>query len=199
MKYCPECGAKLEEKHEKKKKSSEIGKISRYLKYAGVLAIIAASMCMVTGFMGMIIYSQGEYHEEYYQPVSYPLVKQHEEHIITNKVSIRPRIVDDCYKPPVYRYYAGDFIDRYYTFHPQYLVASIVQFFGFFFGLTSGVLILLRKLFPLAILGLATLIGAAVIVAALNILVFIILGIPMLVMSIISMVFTCIQRKEFAS
>lgn len=195
MKYCPECGAKLEKKQ---KKTDELGKRSRYLTYAGVLAIIAASMCIVTGIIGMTVYSQGEYHEEY-QPVNYLVTKQYEGRITINKYDLKPAKTIDCYEPSTYKYYSGEFIDRYHTFQPQHIVAGVVQFFGFFFGLNSGILILLRKMFPLVILGLATLMGAAILLAALNIFAFIILGVPMLVMSIISMVFTCLQKKEFTS
>ncbi|HEC82114.1 MAG TPA: hypothetical protein ENI42_06825 [Thermoplasmatales archaeon] len=195
MRYCPECGTKLEEKQNK---ANEIGKRNRYLTYAGVLAIIAASMCIVTGIMGITIYSQGEYHEEY-QPVNYPLVKQHGSYVILDKCDVKPVKTINCYEPATYRYYSGEFIDRYYTLQPQHLIGGVVQFFGFFFGLTSGIFILLRKMFPLVILGLATLMSAAALLAALNIFVFIILGVPMLVMSIVSMVFTCIQKKEFTS
>jgi hypothetical protein len=163
-KYCPECGAKLGCKR------------ATILTAAGILTIIAASLCIFIGIIGVVTYSEDKVvyrewlKEDYLQEAKeYPI----------------------CGTPYPITYY-------HYAPPPQYLIVGIFGFLSFLFGLTSGILILLRKLFCLTIIGLALIMGTAVMLIMLDI-IFIPLGLPILVMGVISTVFTCISKKDFVS
>ena len=58
MKYCSECGKELKNDASKNKKSN--GK-NPYLMAAGVMVIVAASLCILVGIFGAIEFSEGDY------------------------------------------------------------------------------------------------------------------------------------------
>jgi len=58
MKYCSECGKELKNDASKNKKSN--GRNS-YLVAAGIMVIVAASLCILVGIFGAIEFSEGDY------------------------------------------------------------------------------------------------------------------------------------------
>ena len=157
MKYCPECGIKLEEingHYETNKAKKPSHKRSGFLTAAGVLAIVAACMCFIIGIIGILLFIQGEY----------------------------------TYGP------YGEHIHR-----PGHLLAGLFGFFAFSFGLTSGILILKRKIFSLVMIGLTSMIAASILLVIVNLISFVLLGTPTIVTVVISTVFTGVSKKEFVS
>jgi hypothetical protein len=94
------------------------------------------------------------------------------------------------------------FVNNDYNYSSYFFAYFFMAIFGilsFALGLTSGILILKRKHFVLAFLGIAFNIFAAVVTSlAVPYLVGLIFGAPIFVLSIISLVFTAISRKEFS-
>ena len=172
MKYCPECGARLEGM--KNRRIKNMNKKSKYLTAAGILTIIAACMCIIIGIVGVVTYSEGKYYRDIYY-----MEETKEEYPYTGI----------CGTPYFKSYY--------YTLPSEYLVVGIFGFLSFLFGLTTGILILLRKLFCLTLIGLAILMGTAILLVIADVVYFVLLGVPILIMGIVSTVFTCISRKEF--
>lgn len=82
---------------------------------------------------------------------------------------------------------------------PQYVLTAAFGFFAFVFGLISGILILIKKLYSLTLIGQIFIIIAAIMLLTVEFWFFILLGIPILVMTILSIVFTSISQKEFVS
>jgi cytochrome c oxidase assembly factor CtaG len=85
MKYCHECGTKLEEIEEKhtpilKTKEGTNHRKNRLLNAAGTLVIIATILCSIIGVVG-IYFCLELGHDGYY--ASYPLYNYHPEKLIT--------------------------------------------------------------------------------------------------------------------
>jgi len=101
----------------------------------------------------------------------------------------------------VERYASGKFHyasgnNYYYEHPPEYLLAGIFGILGFGLGLTGGILTLKRRMFGLAILGTVFIMVGGIFSFA-DILTGIVLGIPALVLAIISLVFTGVSHREF--
>lgn len=86
----------------------------------------------------------------------------------------------------------------YYPYYPYYIFIVIFGILGFGFGLTGGIYILKRKIFALGLVGVILVIIAAV-VSIPNITLFILLGIPIVIMAIISLTFIATFKHEFSS
>jgi ribosomal protein L40E len=85
----------------------------------------------------------------------------------------------------------------YYTVNPpEYFVAGLFGLLGFAFGLTAGIITLKRRLFAMAIFGMA-LMTVAGILFFVEPVVGIIFGTPVLVLTILSVIFTGIRKREF--
>jgi len=85
----------------------------------------------------------------------------------------------------------------YYRVHPpEYFLAGIFGLLGFAFGLTGGILALKRRVFPLAMIGMAILTVAGIL-SFVEPIVGIIFGVPMLVLVILAIIFTGISKREF--
>ena len=157
MKYCHECGTKLEETEEEhtpilKTKEGMNPKKNRLLNAAGTMVLIASIFSL---FIGL---------------VAIGLSWEHTGH---------------------------NYVDYYY-FHSERLTAGIFSLFGFIFGIIGGVLIYTRKMFSLTLIGIGLLFNSTAFSAVLGLTPFIILGLPVLIMGIISTVFTCVSRKYFS-
>jgi len=78
------------------------------------------------------------------------------------------------------------------------LIAAIGGFLGLGFGLTSGVLIFKRRVYPLVVIGLAFVVAASILSLEFpNLNFFLLFGIAPLVLGIMSMTFVGISRKVF--
>jgi len=168
MKYCQECGSKIKEaskNHEENKIIVGNDTKRKFLKAAGILTIIAASLCFIVAIIGLVAY--------------------------TNEV----------YTPGVYDYYSTypQYQYSYQEYLPQYGLTAAFGFFAFFLGLISGILILLRKLHSLTLFGIVGMMGAAILLVIVQWWFFVLLGVPILVLTILSMVFTAISKSEFVS
>jgi len=163
MKYCPECGAKLEGLKDIKARRSN--KRSKLLTTAGILTIIAACMCVIIGIFGVVTYSEGKYREDIYY--------MEEGKEVYSYIGI-------CGTP---------YLRSYRTLPSQYLIVGIFGFLSFLFGLTAGILILLRKLFCLTLIGQAIIMGTAILLVIADLAYFVLFGIPILIMLLISTVF----------
>jgi hypothetical protein len=158
MKYCPECGKELKSKNE----ASEIKKSKKknpYLMAAGIMVLIAASMCIFVAIFGAIEFSEGEYRHY-------------------------PTCWDDCSER---------------IFLPQHLLTSMFGVSAFIFGMISGISVLSKKLFSLSIVGNMLIMTAAISLILLSTVHLILLGLPILVLAIISLSFTCFKRKDFSN
>ncbi len=82
---------------------------------------------------------------------------------------------------------------------PQYLLISAFGMFAFIMGLVSGILILLKRLFSITILGIVGLMGAALLLVVIELWFFVLLGIPILVITTLAMVFSAVSKSEFKS
>ncbi|HEC86311.1 MAG TPA: hypothetical protein ENI49_00325, partial [Thermoplasmatales archaeon] len=160
MKYCPECGARLEGLEDRRVERSN--KRSKYLITAGILTIIAACMCVIIGILGVVTYSEGKYYEDIYY--------------MEESKGVYP-YTGICGTP---------YLRSYRTLPSQYLIVGIFGFLSFLFGLTAGILILLRKLFCLTLIGQAILMGTAILPVIADLAYFVLFGIPILVMSVVS-------------
>jgi hypothetical protein len=78
----------------------------------------------------------------------------------------------------------------------EWFLAGIFGFLGFAFGLTAGILALKRRVFSLAIIGMALMIAGGILSFA-DFFVGIIFGIPTLVLAILSVIFIGISHREF--
>jgi len=170
MKYCQECGTKLKEAHQHpknykgKNNEKDNPKKHGFLKAAGILIIIAASLCFIVGIIGILTYTNGT-----------------------------------CYDYPSDSGY-GMSINYDNCMHMnQYVLTAAVGFFAFAYGLISGILMLVRKLFSLTMIGQVSIIGAAILLVSVEFWFFLLLGIPILVLASISVVFASISRDEFIS
>jgi len=94
-----------------------------------------------------------------------------------------------------YEYYQAPY--HYNVPMSQYVLTAAFGFFGFIFGLISGILILLRKLYSLTLIGQIFIMLASLMLLTVEFWFFILLGLPILVMTIISIVFTSIYQNEF--
>jgi len=93
--------------------------------------------------------------------------------------------------------YAGSFYN-----YPWLLFLGLTAFLGFAFGLVGGIAALKRKLYEIALLGVSVImlsgfIDVVALAARHRILLEALLGIPVLVLAILSLVFIAISRTEF--
>lgn len=168
MKYCQECGSKIKEtgkNHDENK--IIVGNVTKrkLLKAAGILTIVAASLCFLVAIIGLVAYTN-----EVYVPGEY----------------------DYYYTYPQHQY-------SYQEYLPQYSLTTAFGFLAFVLGLVSGILVLLRKLHSLALLGIISLMGASILLVAIQWWFFVLLGVPILVMATLSMIFTAVSKSEFVS
>jgi len=79
-------------------------------------------------------------------------------------------------------------------------LAGLFNLIGFAFGLTGGILTLRRKTFPLAIIGISLILTASVITMSASLIepFLIVFGLPISILSILSLIFTAISKNEFA-
>jgi hypothetical protein len=90
-----------------------------------------------------------------------------------------------------------DGVYRGYRVHPpEYFLAGIFGLLGFAYGLTAGILALKRRMFPVAIIGMALVMVAGVL-SFVEPFIGIIFGLPMLVLVILAVIFTGISKREF--
>ena len=92
-----------------------------------------------------------------------------------------------------YPYGPGD----YYTRHSgEYIFAGIFELLGFAFGLTAGILTLKRNLLPMAIVGMALMIVGSIL-SFVNLGIGLAFGLPVIVLTILSVIFIGISKREF--
>lgn len=82
---------------------------------------------------------------------------------------------------------------------PQYVLTAAFGFFAFIIGLASGILILIRKLYNLTLIGQIAIIVAAIMLLTVEFWFFLLLGVPIIVMIVLSIVFTSISKNDFLS
>jgi hypothetical protein len=158
MKYCPDCGIKInteagspqddnQPNHKEQPKSLK----RAYQKTSGILTIIAASLCLIISIAGIMFYQANSY-----------------------------------------SYYTNDN-------HAMMLSVGFLGLFTFALGLVSGVLILMKRLFSVAINGLLMITLLSFLSIAVNIWCFILIGIPIVILSTLGLVFASISREMFVS
>jgi hypothetical protein len=81
--------------------------------------------------------------------------------------------------------------------YPEYLFTGIIGLAGFAFGLTAGILALMRRALPLVIIGMSLIMFVGLLTAVWGLEGFILAGVPSLILGILSVVFTGVSRKEF--
>jgi len=168
MKYCQECGSKIKEtskNHEENKiiVGNEIKR--KLLTAAGILAIVATSLCFIVAIFGLAAYTS-----EGYNPGMYDYYSTY----------------------PQYQY-------TYLEHSTHYGLTTAFGFFAFALGIISSISILLKQLFSLVTVGLVGLMGVALLLVVFELWFFVLLGIPILVLTILSMVFTAVSKSEFVS
>jgi hypothetical protein len=95
-------------------------------------------------------------------------------------------------------YDSGEYYYPYgYTHPPEYLFTGIIGLAGFAFGLTAGILALMRRALPLVIIGMSLIMLVGLLTAVWGSEGFILAGVPLLILGILSVVFTGVSRKEF--
>jgi len=80
-----------------------------------------------------------------------------------------------------------------------YSIIAVFSAFAFFSGLFGGILILFKRFYSFAIMSIAFLIVVALLSIGLHILTFLFLGIPILVLSILSSITLNLAKKDFIS
>jgi DNA-directed RNA polymerase subunit RPC12/RpoP len=91
-------------------------------------------------------------------------------------------------------------IDSTYYYDEFVFFMSVFNLIGFAFGLTGGILTLRRKNFPMAIIGISLILTSSVITmsATFGSPFLIVFGLPISILSILSLIFTAISKSEFA-
>lgn len=84
---------------------------------------------------------------------------------------------------------------NYYNSGP-YAIVGIFGILAFAFGLTGGILTLRRKVFVLAIIGISLVLISGIIISV-AIPIGFIFGIPVMILSILGLIFTSISKREF--
>ena len=79
----------------------------------------------------------------------------------------------------------------------RFIIIAIIEFIGFAFGLTGGILTLNRKMFPLALTGMALMMLAGILFFVVSLEWGVILGLPIVVLTVLSIIFISISRREF--
>jgi hypothetical protein len=99
------------------------------------------------------------------------------------------------FQQPFYDY--GEAPYHYNVPMPQYVLTAAFGFFAFAFGLVSGILILIRRLYSLTLLGQIFMIIAAIMLLSVEFWFFILFGVPILVLTILGIVFASFSQNEF--
>jgi len=162
MKYCSECGAKLNEKKIKKEDYNLIKKTNKrsFIISAGILLIIAASLCIVLG---------------------------------TSAILDAKNISDTDY----YDFNYNEDYSYHWAQFQMKLFLGAVSLSAFTIGLISALLILKKTFFTLVLLGIFNVNIASLLSIGNNIGMFLLIGLPIFILSMISMVFVIHSKNKF--
>jgi hypothetical protein len=88
--------------------------------------------------------------------------------------------------------------DYYYGYSGADMVVGILSILAFAFGLTAGILTLKRKVFPLAIIGISLVLVSSIVASVSLDIAGWVFGVPVMILSILSLVFAGISKREFS-